>query len=349
VKRFGCLFGEVCSFPALCLAARQAARGKKGSPRVADFLRDLEPEVIALESELATKTYRPRPYRTFMVFDPKERMICAADFRDRVVHHAVCRVLEPIFERGLIHDTYACRRGKGTLRAIQRARAFAQRFEFFLKLDVHKFFDSVDHAVLKELLRRKIKDRDLLWLLDVFIDHPVPWTPPGVGIPIGNLTSQHFASFYLSGVDHLVKEALRIGGYVRYMDDLVLFADEKDTLWDAAARVRDYLESRLRLRVKEGSTLLAPTRQGLPFLGLRLFPGVVRLSRPSWRRFRDQMIANAESATTGALSEEEWTRSTLSLVGGAQRANTCNLRRRFFAASSEAVHDEGGSFVIRHS
>ncbi len=345
MKRYGHLYDQVRTFRVLHDSALLAARGKKGKPRVADFLANLENEILDLEAELAAKTYRPRPYRTFMVYDPKARMICAAEFRDRVVHHAVCKVLDPIFERGLIFDTYACRVDKGTLRAVERARHFARRFEYFLKLDVRKFFDSVDHQILKGLLRRKVKDPDLLWLLDAFIDHPVPWTEPGKGIPIGNLTSQHFANFYLSGLDHFIKEQLRIEGYVRYMDDFVLFADEKETLWDARKRIGDNLDTKLRLHIKTGSVLLSPTGQGLPFLGLRIFPGVIRLSRPGWRRFRMKMRASKHQMSTGGISEEELTRTTQSLVGHIRHADTYSLRRNFFDADHSPFGIRNSEFV----
>jgi retron-type reverse transcriptase len=215
MKRIGRLFEQVCSFGALRAAALSAAKGKKSKPRIDGFIRNLENEIIALENELLTKAYRPRPYRTFKIHDPKERMICAADFRDRVVHHALCTALEPIFERMSIFDSYACRKDKGHHAAVRRAQHFINRHPYYLKLDIHKFFDSVDHSILKSQLRCRIKDPDLLRLLDAFIDHPVPWTEPGKGIPIGNLTSQYFANFYLSGLDHFIKEYLRIEGYVR--------------------------------------------------------------------------------------------------------------------------------------
>ena len=230
MKRHGDFWTDVCTFGALIRSAHEAAKGKKDKPRIAHFLENLENEIIDLERELLANTYKPRSYRTFTVHDPKDRRICAADFRDRVAHHAVCRVLEPIFERAFIYDTYACRKDKGTHKAIRRAQHFCRRHEFFLKLDIRKFFDSVDHGVMKSQLRRKVKDPDLLWLLVMFVDHPVPWTPPGKGLPIGNLTSQYFANFHLSGLDHFIKERLRIRGYVRYMDDLVLLADEKQPL-----------------------------------------------------------------------------------------------------------------------
>ncbi len=131
-----------------------------------------------------------------MIHDPKERMICAADFRDRVVHHAICKILGPIFEKSFIYDSYACRKNKGTHRAIKRAQFFCRQYQYYLKLDIKKFFDSIDHAILKTMLRRKVKDKGLLLLLDIFVEHPVPWTKAGKGIPIGNLTSQHFANLY---------------------------------------------------------------------------------------------------------------------------------------------------------
>lgn len=329
MKRYGHLFEEIGSFRTLTRSALQAAKGKKTKPRVALFLQNLENEVIKIEKELRAKTYRPLPYRTFKIHDPKERMICAADFRDRVVHHAVCKALEPIFERLLIFDTYACRTDKGTLRAIKRAQGFCRRYRYFLKLDVLKFFDSVDHAILKTQLRRKVKDADLLWLLDVFIDHPVPWTAPGKGIPIGNLTSQHFANFHLSALDRFIKENLRIEGYIRYMDDLLLFADEKYTLQDAYERIEHYLQMNLSLELKTGGILLAPVFQGLPFLGFRIFPGVIRATRRGWRRFRNKILARTEQLSGDAIGYEVWHRSVASLIGHLQQADTRSLRASF--------------------
>ena len=331
MKRYGNLFEDVCSFDALCAAAREAMRTKRTKPRVARFWLDLEPEVLQLEAELRDHTYRPRPYRIFVVTDPKQRTICAADFRDRVVHHAVCGVLDPIFERSYILDSYACRNGKGTHAAIRRARSFSRRFRYYLKLDVRRFFDSVDHRALKGLLRRKVKDPDLLRLLDVIIDHPVPWTEPGKGIPIGNLTSQHFANLYLDPVDHLVKDDIGIKGYIRYMDDSVLFADDKRVLWDALGQVERFLGERLDLRVKDGSVVVAPCAEGLPFLGFRVFPGVTRLDRRGWRRFRQGIIRNERAFEEGTMDEDALVRSSASLVGHVMHADTRNLRAGFFS------------------
>jgi retron-type reverse transcriptase len=202
MKRYGHLFEQVVTFENLCLAAEKAFRGKKDKQRVATFYFHQETEVLRLQEELCSGTYQMRPYRVFEVREPKPRKICAADFRDRVVHHAICNVLDPIFEASSIYDTYACRRDKGSYAAVRRAHEFARRGRYYLKCDVRKYFESVDHAVLKALLRRKIKDETLLALLDRIIDHPIPDAVPGKGIPIGNLTSQYFANLYLGELDH---------------------------------------------------------------------------------------------------------------------------------------------------
>ncbi|MCP5005901.1 MAG: RNA-dependent DNA polymerase [Planctomycetes bacterium] len=330
MKRYSFMFEQACSFESLTKSAYAAARGKRRKPAVGEFLFNLENEVIGIEQELLEKRYHPRPYSTFMVHDPKDRMICAADFRDRVVHHAVCSEIGPIFERSLIFDTYACRTAKGTHRAIKRAQYFTRRYRYFLKLDVRKFFDTIDHKILKCMIRAKIKDEDLLRLVDIFIDHPVPWTEPGRGIPIGNLTSQHFANFYLSGLDHYIKEQLRIEAYIRYMDDSVLFADEKETLWDAKKRIDVYISNELNLKLKEKSVIVAPVSQGLSFLGFRVFPGVIRIQRRGWRRFRRKVQRRNEDLANGTIDVEEWNDSMQSMIGHLRNAATRNLRDAFF-------------------
>jgi hypothetical protein len=335
MKRHGHLFERICSFENLTAAAARAARGKKAKPGVALFLQDIEDRVIELETSLKDKTYQPKPYRVFEICDPKERMICAADFRDRVVHHALCNELEPLFERSYIHDTYACRPAKGTHAAVTRTQHFLRRFPYYLKLDIHKFFDSVDHAILTSLIERKVKDPDAMWLTKEIIDHQVPWTPRGKGLPIGNLTSQHFANDYLSGLDHFVKEHLQVSGYLRYMDDMVLFDRQKEKLWNAAERLERYLAEQLALRIKEGTVVLAPSLQGLSFLGFRIFPGVIRIQRKGWRRFRRKVAYRNHQLHTDAIDEAQWSRAMASLVGHLQHAATRNLRAAFFKGQGQ--------------
>lgn len=331
MRREKWLFEQVCTFEALVAAAHRAMRGKRRKAHVAAFWRDLEPQVLRLQRELEDGSYRPGLYHTFTVSDPKERTICAADFRDRVVHHALCAVLEPVFERSFIFDSYACRKGKGTHAALARAQRFCRRFRYYLKFDVRRFFDSVDHEVLRTLIRRRIADPRVLDLNGTILGQPVPWTPPGKGLPIGNLTSQHFANLYLDPLDHLIKDDLGMKGYIRYMDDGVLFSEDKAALQEAAGVVETFLRDRLLLDVREGSVILAPVTEGLPFLGFRTFPGLLRIDRRGWRRFVRRIERREREYLCGDIDERTLVSSAASLLGHVRSGDTRNLRAAYFA------------------
>jgi retron-type reverse transcriptase len=333
MKRAGYLFERVIAFDTLLLAARKAQRGKRHRTSVGRFLFHLEPELLTLQEELRTGTYRMRPYRTFTIYEPKQRQICAADFRDRVVQHAICHVLDPLFDACLIDDTYACRRGKGTHAAVRRAQQFARRFPYVLKGDVRKYYESIDHAVLKALLRRKLKDKALLALLDLIIDHPLPGGTPGKGLPIGNLTSQYFANLYLGELDHLVKEHLHHKGYVRYMDDVLVFASDKPHLHETLAAIRTFLHHTLHLTLKDEVTRLMPVTQGIAFLGFRIFPGLIRLDGRKWARVRRRVRQREAQYRCGMLEADMLQRSLTSMLGHISHANALAARRAFFARS----------------
>lgn len=328
MKRQAGLFEQITPFRNLLLAARKAARGKRDKPSVARFEFHLEPELLRLQEELQTHRYQPGAFFTFEIRDPKRRQICAAPYRDRVVHHAVCQILEPFFERRLIFDTYACRPGKGTHKAIQRAQEFARRYPYFLKCDVRKYFQSIDHGVLKTLLARLFKDPPLQELLSRIIDHGPPDAAPGKGLPIGNLTSQHFANLYLGELDHYLKERLGVKGYLRYMDDQLLFAEYKPALYEGLAASRDFLRDRLRLELKDQATRIAPVTEGIPFLGFRIYPGVIRLNPRTLRRFRRQLRGRERAWRAGRLEVEDLTNSVASLYAHVAHADTRRLRRR---------------------
>ena len=332
MKRHGHLFERIVSFDNLLLAAKKALLGKKSKPVVAQFFFHLETELLRLEEELKTGTYIPRPYRTFMVYEPKARRICAADIRDRVVHHAICNVLEPVFESFSISDSYACREGKGTHRAIRRAQAWSRKYGYFLKLDVRKCFETVDHGTLKGLLRRKFKDVRLLELLDRIIDQPIPGGLPKKGLPIGNLTSQHLANFYLGHLDHFIKDELGVNAYLRYMDDMLVFGNDKEELHRLLAAVRDFLRERLQLDLKEEVCFLAPVTEGIPFLGFRVFPGLIRLRRGGWIRFRRKVREREREYREGKLDERGLVQSVQSLLGHVQHGNSLRLRQSYFRA-----------------
>lgn len=327
MKRQSGLFEQILPFENLLLAARKAARGKRDKPLVARFEFHLEPALLRLQEELQAGTYQPGPFFTFEVRDPKRRRICAAPYRDRVVHHAVCNVLEPYFERRLIFDTYACRTGKGHHAAIDRAQHFARRYRYFLKFDVRKHFESIDHTVLKRLLARMFKEPPLLSLMDRIIDHAPPDAVPGKGVPIGNLTSQHFANQYLGELDHYFKERLRVKGYLRYMDDGLLFADDKPDLHWWLADAKRFLRQHLQLELKAGATMIAPVMEGIPFLGLRIYPGVIRLQQRSKRRFRRRVRAWEKAYLAGRVCMDDLAPAVASMFAQVSHADTARLRR----------------------
>lgn len=283
VKRIGNLYQHLYTTGNLVLSLRKALRGKRDKPSVRAFLDNCRGNLRILQQKLAQCTWEPGVYNTFIIHEPKRRIISAAPFPDRVVHHAIINITEPVFERFSIYDSYACRRGKGLHAAISRAHSFQKTNAWFLKLDIQKYFDSIDHNTLKELLARQFKDNKLLCLFNRTIDSA--HTVPGKGLPIGNLTSQHFANFYLGHLDHFIKEGLGCKAYARYMDDFCVWGESKSALKKNKARIEAFLENRLKLVLKPTATRLALARYGMPFLGFRLFPHTIRMKGETLKRF----------------------------------------------------------------
>jgi retron-type reverse transcriptase len=344
MKRHGNLWQQVISFESLLRAAEKARRGKRFGPAVASFHFNLEHELGALHEELATKTYRPGAYRTFFLFEPKARQISAAPYRDRVVHHALVNVLEPLYERAFIHGSYACRKGKGSHAAVGRCQQFARRFRYVLKADIQKFFPSVDHEILKRQVARKVKDRDVLWLVGRIIDHSNPqeevrhWFPGDDlftagerrrGIPLGNQTSQFFANVYLDPLDHFLKDRLGIKGYVRYVDDFLVFSDDKQHLAEVRNQVKDFLAG-LRLRLHPAKSVIFPVGQGIRFLGYRVFPTHRLLAKENVRRFRRRLRKMQGQYARHEISLAHARQRVMSWIGHARQADTFRLRRRLF-------------------
>lgn len=284
------LFSPIHTFENLYRAFRRARKGKRDQEEVAAFEHDLEANLLRLQADLQAGTYCPGPYHHFWIREPKRRKISAAPFRDRVIHHALCQVIEPIFERSFIRDSYACRLNKGTHRAVDRAQAFARRHRCVLKADIEKFFPSIDHAVLLDLLNRKIADPEVMALIRRILksgegvleqEYVMRWFPGDDllaplrprGLPIGNLTSQFWANVYLNTFDHFVKRRLRCPACVRYVDDFLLFHDDKARLHQWKQEIMNFLVS-LRLTVHERKSVVFPVSDGIDFLGYRCLPGV---------------------------------------------------------------------------
>jgi len=344
MKRYGYLWADLISFEALLRAADTARRGKRFRRAVAAFHFDQERALWKLHEELSAKTYRPGTYRSFFIYEPKQRQISAAPYRDRVVHHALTGVLEPIFERSFIADSYACRKGKGTHAAVDRCQQFARRFRYVLKADIQKFFPSMDHEICKGLVARKIKDPDVMWLVGQIIDHSNPqeevvnhfpgddlFTPTERrrGIPIGNQTSQFFANVYLDPLDHFVRDHLGISGYVRYVDDFLVFSDDKRHLAEVREQIREFL-IRLRLRLHPAKSVLFPVKDGIRFLGYRVFPTHRLLPKENVRRFCRRLRGMMADYAAGRVCVAEVCQRVTSWDGHARQANTFRLRRRLF-------------------
>ena len=327
MKSVGGLFDRIAEPGNLRDALARAARGKRHRPAVAHFVAHLELELWRLSEELLNGTYRPGPYTQFTVTDPKPRRISCADFRDRVIHHALCAVIGPVIERRFIADSYACRRDLGSHRAILRAQHLTRRFPYYLKTDIRRFYDSVHHDRLLHLLARLFRERPLLSLLETIIRRPVPGQAPGRGLPIGNLTSQWLANLYLDRLDHFVRDQLAVPGYARYMDDLVLWANDKAALWLWRRQIESFLGSQLAIELNQPRTVLAPVTEGVPFLGYRIYRRLLRRQGPRLRRTRRLLQQREAQFLAGEMSAKQLVASVRSLAGP----------RRFFG-TGEPIH-----------
>jgi retron-type reverse transcriptase len=343
-RRHEHLFGGIASFAALREAALRAVRGKRRKPGAAAFFANLEREILRLERELGEGRWRPGSYTTIEVRDPKPRTVSAAPFRDRVVHHALCAVIEPIFTRGFIDDSFANRLGKGTHRAVARYEHFRDRHRHVLRCDIYRYFPAIDHAILKRDLRRRIACERTLWLIDAIIDGSNPQEPvnlyfPGDdlfapfarrrGLPIGNLTSQLFANIYLDGMDHYVKEVLR-APYLRYVDDFALFHDDAVVLERWREALGRYLQGR-RLVLHPRKTKIQDAREPAPFLGFVVEAGGRRrLPEDNVRRFRNRLRGLRDRWRSGTATQEEVEQRVGAWIAHAAHADTWRLRRAIF-------------------
>lgn len=346
MKRYGNLWPQIITFDNLYQASRQAQYSKRYRPNVLEFNYNLEDNLLQIQTELQTQTYQPGPYRTFEIVEPKRRLISAAPYRDRVVHHALCNIIQPIFERTFIADSYANRVALGTHKALRRFTHFARSSQYVLQCDIRKYFPSIDHQILKSLIRRKIKCKNTLWLIDTIIDNSNEQDPvlahfPGDdlltpsqrrrGLPIGNLTSQLSANIYLNGFDHFVKEHLKVRKYLRYVDDFAAFSDDQGFLHEARLAIKDYLYT-LRLQLHPVKTQLFETRQGANFVGFRVLPDRIRIRTENLRRARRRIRTLKHHFSSGMIAWPQIVQSLQSWDAHLQHGDTWRLRQQIFTA-----------------
>lgn len=328
MKTYGDLYPRICDFDNIHLAYLKARRNKRYKQEVLRFSSRLEENLIDIQNHLAWKTYQPSQYKYFTIYEPKQRLIAALPFRDRVVHHALCNLIEPIFERSMIHDSYACRRGQGVLSGVLRMSRFlrdaSRRWErvYCLKADISKFFPSIDHAILKGIIRKKIACPDTLRLIDTIIDS----TETDRGLPIGSLTSQLWANVYLNELDHFIKETLRVRYYIRYMDDFVLLNDDKRCLKAMLSDITDFLGGRLRLTLNAKTQIFPIRPRCIDFLGYRIWPEYRLLRKANVRRTRRKFKKLMRLYREGKIGLEDIRPAIASWIGHAKHADAWRLR-----------------------
>lgn len=291
MKSYNNLFTKIYSYENLYTAFLLARKHKRSKLDVLKFEQYLKENLKQLQEELIFKTYQPGIYKTFYVYDPKTRLIMAAPFRDRVVHHALCNVIEPIFDSRFIDTSFACRVDMGVDAGVDKVTEYLRetRWKFqhtyCLKCDVHHYFQSVDKDILRRLLFRRIRCKETRWLIDKVLCS----TDGNKGIPVGNLTSQLFANIYLDTLDHFVKETLKARYYVRYMDDFVILADDKAALHGVQNRIEVFLHDKLQLELNNRTSIF-PVSHGIDFLGYRIFRHTKLLRKRYMKRTNDKTL-----------------------------------------------------------
>ncbi len=338
------LYPKIYDFQNLLTAFYRARTGKRNRKDVAAFEFNLEANLIDLEEELKNKTYQPGRYKNFYVNDQKRRLITAAPFKDRVVHHALLQIIEPIFERMFIFDSYGCRVGKGQHRASDRFQHYARNNKYVLRCDIQKFYPSVDHEILLAIINRWIKDSAVIELIENILDsgkdilkeeYMLNWflkdnlfTPieRKRGLPIGNLTSQFLGNVYLNQFDHYVKENLSCPFYLRYMDDFAIFDDSKRKLWMYKDKLVEFFD-KLRLVLNPKKQYVFPVEIGVDFLGYRIFPAHRLVRKTTIYRYSRKLKQLAQNFREKKTQLATLKASLFAWFGHIKHANSYNLRK----------------------
>jgi len=341
------LISQVVEWENLLSAYSKAAKGKRGKESTAAFEFRLGDELTALSDQLSTGQWMPGGYRHFYIHEPKRRLISAAPFGDRVVHHALCNVIEPYFEKTFIKTSFANRRGLGVHAALDCFQKYASQFRYVLRADVQQHFASIDHRVLVSILRRHLTDNSLDSVIDRILEsgkeahakeYHMHWFPGDDllaicrdrGLPIGNLTSQFWSNCYLNPFDHFVKRELRCKAYLRYVDDFALFSDSKAELGCWLSAITERLQ-RFRLCIHENSAQACPTRDGVPWLGMVIYPDYRHLKARKVRNATRHLTTQYRRWQQGAISFAELDACVKGWVNHASHADSWRLRSTVLA------------------
>lgn len=340
------LFPHLLAWENLWEAYRKAARSKRGKSAAATFEFKLADQLLALQDELQHGSYQPGAYCHFVIHEPKRRLISAAPFRDRIVHHALCNIIEPLFEARFYEHSYANRKGKGTHQAIDQLQTYARRYRYVLRLDIVQHFPSLDHEVLKQELFKVIIDPQIQRLVanilqsgegvlaDEYDIVTFPQDPPTAqlrarGLPIGNLTSQFWSNCYLNPFDWFVKRELQCPAYLRYVDDFALFANSKHQLWHWKGKIIEFL-AKLRLTLHENSAQVNPTDKGIPWLGFVVYPTHRKLKRRNVLLFQQRLEQNISLYQQNVITFAELDATVQGWINHVRYGDTWGLRDNMF-------------------
>ena len=364
------LYCKICSFEMLYIAYLNARKNKRYREEILRFSSNLEENLLKIQRELIDHTYKTGEYRKFVIVDPKERLIMALPFEDRIVHWAMYLVLNPIYNKQYINDSYGCIIGKGAHSATKRLQYWlkqAHRKEdryYFLKMDISKFYYRVDHQVLLDIIHKKIADQEVMALLDEIINSESTafGLPPGVGIeetderlfdrgmPIGNLSSQMFANIYMNEVDQYIKRELKVHYYIRYMDDMIILSNRKTELHELKEKVECFLNERLKLDLNH-KTCIRPVMLGIDFVGYKVWNTHIKLRKSSMKRMKRRLNHMKRQYEQGQVELAKVSETVASYKGMMQHCNSYNLRKKFFenyVLQRNSKEDEGNEQPTNH-
>ncbi len=327
MKSYGDLYEKIYSYNNLILALKKARKGKAKKPYVIEFEKNLIKNLLKLQKELKEQTYKPFPLKTFILRDPKTRKISKSEFRDRIIHHALVRVIAPIFDKTFIYESCANRKGKGNLFGLERFKQFQRkvtknnyRIAFCLKADIKHYFQEVNHNILLKIIKRKIKDWKVIWLIKQILKN---FDNKEKGMPLGNLTSQFFANVYLNELDCFVKNKLKAKNYIRYVDDFIILHENKKQLEIWMKKVNEFLMNSLRIELHPDKSRIISLSSGIDFVGFNNFY-YYRLLR---KRNIKNMFVKVENYKKSKLPKEKLLESFQGWNAYAKWANSFKLRR----------------------
>jgi len=344
MKTYKNLYPKLCSLENLEIAFKKAKRNKSSMPYVIKFEKNLKEGLNKLHKELSSLTYAPSPLKRFIIRDLKTRTIHSSLFRDRVVYHALINILEPIFEKVFIHDSYASRKNKGTHKAVKRFDKFKRKVSkngklisnpysknniigYALKADIKHYFNTVNHKILLQIIQRKIKDEKVIFLIKNILNNFDTKTK-GKGMPLGNLTSQFFANVYLNELDYFIKHKLRAKFYIRYVDDFVILRCSRKVLEIHKEKIGNFLKDKLDLGLHPDKSKIIPLRNGITFLGYKIFYHYKLLRKSNLRKFERNLKEKLESYKNKLLTYDELINSLQGWFGYAIWANTHKMRKQ---------------------